>query len=1519
MFTGRRIGAVVALVAPAVLLVHHQPVAAATITVTTTVDEVSANGQTSLREAVNQAGDGDVVSIPTGTYELACPGPQDQTNASGDLDIVNKSITLRGPATGTATVRPATGCQERVIDIVDTGSPNAVTIERLTIRGGRPTGTATGAGVNAAFLTATLLTIRDSVVTDNRAGDAGAFDAPSGGGVFLEQSGSLVIERSTISNNSVGSGGNSGGGSIVGWRAGGGGVAVRGFGSATGTVTIVDSTISGNTGGVGSLGGGGGLWLETGTVTLTDVVVTDNVVPSDPTGRVSGDGGGVAVVARSSLVDLDVSITGGVFSGNTIGRPATAGAPGIGVRGGHGGGLFIGEILTDFDFTGSVVIDGTEFVGNSAGDGGTQQLGTGVGGSGGNLHVAAFTSQPVDPVSVVIDAVSVRDGSAGDNDGSTSAGGSGGGAHIETGSSAVGGTVTVVDSVFEGNSAGVGLSAGGGGGLAARSVTPGTPGSITVSNSVFRSNAAGDGTDGGSGGSGGNGGGARLVVDGAGGAGVRATVIGSTFDQNGAGDGGDGSSSSGGFGGRAGGLYLVADRSVVAGTTFTANTAGDGGGGLSNGGPGGDGGGLFVSGSTAAFEAVTVSGNRSGAGADGGDFGNSGGDGGGVALDISVSAEIIDSTVTANETGGGGDGPDSSGNGGFGGGLMADLASGDLEIVDATISGNRTGDGGSSTGAGGGGGGFGGGIAVLGAGAGVSIERVVVAGNTTGDGGSGDTVLSARGGFGGGLSMRDSGTSGSFSVSGSSIVDNRTGAGGSATGSDRPGTFGGDGGGLWVNLASGVPAANGAITIDATSITGNRTGNGGAGTGTGISPPGGFGAGALLVTGSGGSARTSIGNATIAGNVTGQRAGGGSRGDGGGLFLDAPHRTVELEHVTIAGNTARNGDNILTEATSVEVRATVITDPDPGDSNPGENCNVPAGSIASLGHNVESADTCDFDAATDIRNFAAPTLAPLADNGGLGLTRPPLVTISASVVIDRIPAGDCTRSVDQRGFSRPFGSGCDIGAIELRPSITAVDDVIEVSGTSTDIDFLVNDLASEATLDQVTITLPRQPDTGTLLVEGGQWRFVSPQASGAFTDFEYQVCLGSTGICDTATVTLVPAGVARFVSLQPARVFDTRSGTTAPGPKGTIPAGGTIDVQVTGVAGIPTSGVSAVALNVTAARIDDAGFVTAFPTGTTRPTTSNLNVPGPGATVPNMVIVPVGAGGKVSFYSFGATNLIGDVAGYFTESGISTSAGTPGATGGRLVPIAPTRVFDNRPDTNEPGPKGLLTAGQTIDVQIAGRAGVPSSGAAAVVMNLTWTRTPGRGFATAFPAGTTLPTASNLNATGPNQTVANLVIVPLGAGGKISLYTDVGGYLLGDVTGYVTDATASRSLDGLFVPIAPGRVFDTRPAEPAAGPKGFVPAAGTIVTEYAGVAGLPDSGVGAVVTNVTAVRAADRGFITVWPDGLAQPNASTLNLSAAGETRPNAAVLPLGTDGRLRLFSFPGSHLLADAFGWFLG
>ena len=122
---------------------------------------------------------------------------------------------------------------------------------------------------------------------------------------------------------------------------------------------------------------------------------------------------------------------------------------------------------------------------------------------------------------------------------------------------------------------------------------------------------------------------------------------------------------------------------------------------------------------------------------------------------------------------------------------------------------------------------------------------------------------------------------------------------------------------------------------------------------------------------------------------------------------------------------------------------------------------------------------------------------------------------------------------------------------------------------------------------------------------------------------------------------------AGFSSLStPTRLLDTRTSGNKVGK--TDGSGTAYELTVAGASGLPSSGISNIALNVTVVdgeATDVGGYVTVYPCGT-RPNSSNLNFVN-GQTVPNAVIASVSAAGKVCFYVYGKAHLLVDAAGYF--------------------------------------------------------------------------------------------------------------------------------------------------------------------------------------------------------------------------------------------------------------------------------
>ncbi|WP_406112903.1 PKD domain-containing protein [Kitasatospora purpeofusca] len=389
------------------------------------------------------------------------------------------------------------------------------------------------------------------------------------------------------------------------------------------------------------------------------------------------------------------------------------------------------------------------------------------------------------------------------------------------------------------------------------------------------------------------------------------------------------------------------------------------------------------------------------------------------------------------------------------------------------------------------------------------------------------------------------------------------------------------------------------------------------------------------------------------------------------------------------------------------------------------------------------------------------------------------------------------------------------------------------------------------------------------------------------------------GEASTNSVTVATAGT-EFTPYGPTRLLDTRDGTGAPAAR--VQPWGETSVKIAGNAGIP-AGVTAVALNLTVVDpTGGAGHVIAYPSGEDRPETSNVNYTA-GQTVPNLAIVPVGADGYVNLANRGGAevDLLADVAGYFTSS---EAAG--------YTAVGPTRLVDTREVLRHP-----VSGWTPISVGVAGQAGVPA-GARAVALNVTVTNTKSDGHLTVYPGNAPAPSVSNLNFRS-GQTVANAVIVPLDASGRIQLLNGSSGWadMIVDVVGYYGDDGSA------YVPSSPVRLADTRDVE-----------GGSISSQGYAYMGL---GVGApeytgFVLNSTVTNTQTDGHLTVFPDPNSidryrdgtyvwptKPKASTLNWKA-GETVPNLVQADPGVNGIIDFWNASGGNadLVVDLFGFYM-
>lgn len=379
--------------------------------------------------------------------------------------------------------------------------------------------------------------------------------------------------------------------------------------------------------------------------------------------------------------------------------------------------------------------------------------------------------------------------------------------------------------------------------------------------------------------------------------------------------------------------------------------------------------------------------------------------------------------------------------------------------------------------------------------------------------------------------------------------------------------------------------------------------------------------------------------------------------------------------------------------------------------------------------------------------------------------------------------------------------------------------------------------------------------------------------------------------------------VATYTPLVPVRLMDTRASGDTPddiGEKiGLRTANATTELAVGGRADIPTNAV-AVALNVTVVAPQANGFATVWPCGETKPNASNLNFVA-GKNIPNSVITKLGVDGEVCFSTSANTHLIADVAGFYP-------------LGSTFVPQVPGRLLDTRAsgqtvdDISEQ--EGLQPANAPYELAVGDRYSIPAD-ASAVVLNVTVTGPQFGGFATVWPCGTTKPNASNLNFTA-GRTIPNLVITKLGTAGKVCIVATATTHLIADVSGYYPAGSG-------YTPIVPERFLDTRASGATIDDDfeatGALAAGGTGDLLVGGRGSVP-ADASAVVLNVTVTAPQSGGFVTVWPCGTPQPNASNLNFTA-GTTIANLVIAKVGVDGYVCINTTATTHVIADVSGYY--
>ncbi len=356
--TAIRIGVIVTLLIGLLALPSHVA-RAAVIAVTTTADELNADGDCSLREALlaaNTDGSVDACAAGSGADTISLPAGTFLYTSAAELSI-SHDLTLIGAGPLSTVIDAGNLARGLVVSSSD------VSISQLTVRRGNSiaAGSAVyvGPGANVTLQSVRLTdvptaasfalfvfngstaTLLDSRVAGNQSG-----------GVYVQAGGTLVVRRSSITGNSVAGDGagmiTSGTTTLVNVTVSGNSAGGLGGGVISSGVTNLDNvTISNNTSGTGGVfGQGGGLFINAGTVTARNTLIGDNV---DLISSFTPDCYGTLTSAGHNLIE---DLLGCTITGDTTGN-LTGMDPMLGALANNGGGTFTQPLLT-----GSPAIDG---------------------------------------------------------------------------------------------------------------------------------------------------------------------------------------------------------------------------------------------------------------------------------------------------------------------------------------------------------------------------------------------------------------------------------------------------------------------------------------------------------------------------------------------------------------------------------------------------------------------------------------------------------------------------------------------------------------------------------------------------------------------------------------------------------------------------------------------------------------------------------------------------------------------------------------------------------------------------------------------------------------------------------------------------------------------------------------------------------------------------------------------------------------------------------------------------------
>ena len=407
----------------------------------------------------------------------------------------------------------------------------------------------------------------------------------------------------------------------------------------------------------------------------------------------------------------------------------------------------------------------------------------------------------------------------------------------------------------------------------------------------------------------------------------------------------------------------------------------------------------------------------------------------------------------------------------------------------------------------------------------------------------------------------------------------------------------------------------------------------------------------------------------------------------------------------------------------------------------------------------------------------------------------------------------------------------------------------------------------------------------TLNYGGSCWEYIpagDPNGTCVFGSHELFTPIG-LALSGTGAV-LMGGNAMEYNPVAVTRLLDTRTSG------GALPAGSIRNIQVAGLAGVPAGLEGSVVMNVTTVNQTSNGYLKLWAFYSPEPVASSANFDTGGAST-TLVVVPLSESGMIRVKSSATTDLILDVVGYYTTTGL-------------LAHVAPNpaRVYDSRPSAP-------IAGGATRDVTIAA---APAS--SWVVLNVTLPSPTQNTYLTLYRPGSSAPYAAHVSAQ-PGTVMSNLVIAQLDSLKRVRVANSAGlAHVVIDYLGYyngVAGAGASRT-----VPLPATRVADTRYSLNLTGPFSAGQTRTIQIADFWPAPVVPGNAI-AVVVNVTAVNATATTFLRVGPT--TANDTSTVNVQP-GAAASNHSIVALNSNGDIQIYNYAGTvDVIVDLEGYLYG